>query len=191
MRVTTGRKACPGASRGRQLDVIVGMKPGLIGRAQLMRAMWAVLGEALDNPVRIIRQCPEDPGPSLALVRRAPLGAVRFAPLRRRHRGIVRGLGRLTELGFQFGDTPSQFRDLRRLRLDLRRLRQRQRDQFVLGEFREFILIHPQVESREYTPVNQNLHPHRPRPTICAPHPHRSGLTPHRGVSSYEAAPLA
>ena len=43
-----------------------------------------------------------------------------------------------------------------------------QRDQLVLTEFREFFLIHPQVESREYTPVNQNLHTYRPRPTICA-----------------------
>jgi hypothetical protein len=43
-----------------QLDVIVGMKPGLIGRAQLMRAMWTALGKALGNPVQIGGQHPED-----------------------------------------------------------------------------------------------------------------------------------
>jgi hypothetical protein len=163
--------------------MIVGVKSRLIGRAQLMRAMRAELGKALDNPVRIVRQRPKHAGPALALVRRAPLGAVEFAPLRRRHRGIVRGLGRLTESGFEFGDTLGQG-------LDLRCLRQHQRDQLVPGEFCEFILIHPQVESRRYTPVNQNLHAHRPRPTICATRPHRSGPRPARGVSSYESEPI-
>ncbi len=181
MRVTIGRKACPGEGRGRQLDVIVRMKSGLIGRAQLMRAVWTALGKALDNPVRIGGQRPEDAGPALALVCRAPLGAVRFAPLRRWHRGVVRGLGRLAESGFKLGDTLGQG-------LDLGRLRQRQRDQLGPGEFREFILIHPQVESREYTLVNQNLQAHRRPPTICAPcaPPRLSPLT--RGVSSYQSA---
>jgi hypothetical protein len=39
--------------------VIVGVKPRLIGRDQLMRAMRAALGEALDNPIRIGGQRPE------------------------------------------------------------------------------------------------------------------------------------
>ena len=125
----------------RQLDMVVSVKSELIIRAQLVRAMRATLGEALDNPVRIVGQRPEDAGSALALLRCAPFGAVGFAPLRRRYRGIVRGLGRLAELGFEFGDTPGQFRNLRRLRLDLRRLRQPQRDQLVPGEFREVILI--------------------------------------------------
>jgi hypothetical protein len=45
--------------------------------------------------------------------------------LRRRHRGVVRGLGRLTELGFKLGDAPGQGLNLRLLR---------QHDQLVLGE---------------------------------------------------------
>ncbi len=165
----------------RQLEMIIGMKPGLTGRAQLMRAMRATLGDTLDNPVRIGGQRPKHPGPALALTRRAAFGAVGFAPLRRRQRGIVRGLGRLTGFGFQFSDAPGQ-------RLDLRRLRQHQRDQLILGELRELILIHPQVESREYTLVNQNLRADRLTPTICAPHPYRSVHHPAPdapGVSNY------
>ena len=166
----------------RQLDMVASVKSELIIRAQLVRAMRATLGEALDNPVRLSGQRPEDAGSALALLRCAPFGAVGFAPLRRRYRGIVRGLGRLAELGFSsFGDPPGQFRNLRRQRLDLRRQRQPQRDQLVPGEFREVILIHPQVESREYAPVTQNLSVYRPRPTICATHPHRPGPHPARG----------
>jgi hypothetical protein len=167
----------------RQLNMIVGVKRRLIGRAQLMRAMRAALGEAVDNLVRIVRQCPKNAGPALALLRRAPFGTVWLAPLRGRHRGVVWGLGRLPELGFQFSDAPRQFHDLRRLR-------PHQRDQLVPGEFREVILIHPQVESREYTLVNQNLHAYRLRPTICAPVRTAPSLTPRKGVSSYVFLPV-
>ena len=36
----------------RQLDMVASVKSELIIRAQLVRAMRATLGEALDNPVR-------------------------------------------------------------------------------------------------------------------------------------------
>jgi hypothetical protein len=104
--------------------------------------MRAMLGEAFDDPVRADGQRSEHTGPALAR-RRAPFGAVWLAPLRGRQRRVVRGLGRLTELGFKPGDASSQFRDLCRLCLDPRRLRQHQRDQLFLGELSEFIPVMP------------------------------------------------
>ena len=127
----TGRKACPGEGRGRQLDVIIGVNPGLIGGAQRMRAMRAMLGKAFDDPIRIGGQRPEHAGAALALFCRPPLGAVGPRPLRRRQRGIVRSFGR-TQPAFEFGDAPRQFRDLRRLG-------QRQRDQLFPGKVCQFI----------------------------------------------------
>ena len=164
----------------RQLDMVVSVKSELIIRgnscAQCAQrsARLSTIRSGLSANAR------KTPGRPLCFF----AGAVRcgrLSPLRRRYRGIVRGLGRLAELGFEFGDTPGQFRNLLRLRLDLRRLRQPQRDQLVPGEFREAIPIHPQVESRKYTPVNQNLYVYRPRPTICATRPHRPGPHPARG----------
>ena len=109
----------------RQLDMIVSMIAGLVLRPERVLAMRAMLGEGLDDPVRSGGQRPEDAGPALALLCRSALGAVGFAPLRGRHRGIVRSFGR-AQPAFEFGDAPGQFRDLRRLG-------QHQRDQLIPG----------------------------------------------------------
>ena len=77
-------------------------------------------------------------------------------------------LRRLAELCLQFGNPPGQFLDLRRQRLDLRRLRQHQRDQLFRGEVGERFSIHLQVESRDFSPVNQNLCINPPATTKCA-----------------------
>ena len=77
----------------RQLDVIVSMIAGLVLRPERVLAMRAMLGEGLDDPVRIGGQRPEYAGPALALLRHPPRGAVGFAPLRGRYRGIAGVLG--------------------------------------------------------------------------------------------------
>src|SRR5713101_7996207 len=99
----------------RQLGVIVRVKAGLICRGQRVLAVRAVLRHAVDDPIRMGGERPEHPRTALALFRRAALGAVGFAPLRWRHRGVIRGLGRPAQPRLEFGDPPGQFLDLGRL----------------------------------------------------------------------------
>ncbi len=103
-------------AKRRQFDVIIRMKAGLICRAQRVLAMRAVLRHAVDDPIRVAGERPEHPRTALSLFRRAALGAVGFAPLRWRHRGVIRGLGRPAQPRLEFGNPPGQFLDLGGLR---------------------------------------------------------------------------
>src|SRR6266566_2340589 len=118
----------PGDHRAnrRQRDMIIRVKANLIGRGQRVLAVRAVFCNARNGPVRIGGKRPKHAGTALSLFRRAALGPVGLAPLRRRPRGVVGGLGWPTQLPFELGDPPRQF-------LDLCRLRQRQRDQLFFG----------------------------------------------------------
>ena len=113
-------------AKRRQLDMIISMKANLICRGQRVLAVRAVFCNTRNNPVRIGSKSPEHAGTALALFRRAALGPVGLAPLRRRQRGVVGGLGWPTQLCLEVGNPPRQF-------LDLCRLRQRQRDQLFFG----------------------------------------------------------
>src|SRR5208282_5139511 len=134
-------------------------------------AVRAMLRHAVDDPIRMGGERPEHPRTALLLFRRAALGAVGFAPLRWRHRGVIRGLGRPAQPRLKFGNPPGQF-------LDLCGLRQHQRDQLFFGELSELILIHPKVESDESPSVKLNLCARMPPPTKCVatlPRPSLSG----------------
>ena len=152
----------------RQIEMIVSVHLRLVCRGQAVRAVGTAIGKRLDNPVRVVSE-PAKP-PRMPLAPRLPttLGLVRLGAARRRQRRVIRGLRRLAELCLQFGNPPGQFLDLRRQRLDLRRLRQHQRDQLFRGEVGERFSIHLQVESRDFSPVNQNLCINPPATTKCA-----------------------
>jgi len=116
-------------AKRRQLDVIISMKTDLISYGQRVITVRAMFCNTGDVPVRVGSKRPKHSGTSLSLFRRAALGAVGLAPLRWRHRGVVRGLGWPAQLCFELGGAPGQLFDLCRLRLDLCRLGQHQRDQ--------------------------------------------------------------
>src|SRR6266851_2202028 len=110
----------------RQLDMIISMKANLICRGQRVLAVRAVFCNTRNDQVRIGSKSPKHAGTALLLFRRAALGPVGLAPLRWRHRRVVRGLGWPTQRRLEFGNPSGQF-------LDLRRLRQHQRDQLFFG----------------------------------------------------------
>jgi hypothetical protein len=57
-------------AKWRQLDMIIRMKAGLIGRGQRILAVRAAFRHAVDDPVRIGGERPEHPGAAVALFRR-------------------------------------------------------------------------------------------------------------------------
>ena len=118
----------PGDHRAnrRQLDMIISVKARPICQAQCVVAVRAAFCNTRNDPVRIGGKRPKHAETPLPLLRRAALGPVGLAPLRRRQRGVVGGLGWPTPLCLEVGNPPRQFRDLCRLR-------QRQRDQLFFG----------------------------------------------------------
>ena len=83
-----------------------------------------------------------DAGAAWARLLLGRIGQVRLLALGGRHAGVVRGLGRGGESGFQFADTRGQGADLLSLRPDLRVLRQDQRDQIITGEGEKSRAVH-------------------------------------------------
>ena len=117
----------------RQVDVVVGMDVGLIGRAERVIAMRTGGQRGLDGLVRVLAQRAGDPGAAGAGRLLGAISQVRLLALRGRQAGVVRRLRRGRKLGFQVGDARGQDADLLRLRLDLRMLRLDQGDQVITG----------------------------------------------------------
>ena len=122
-----------------QLDVVVGVDVGLIGEAERVGATRAGGQRCLDDAVGVLGQRAGHAGTTDAGLLRA-IGTVGLLALRGRRAGIVRGLRRGAEPGSQHGDA-------RRQRADLRRLRQDQGDQIILGESKKGFAIHGDGES--------------------------------------------
>ena len=101
----------------RQVDVVVGVDAGAFGRAERMVAVRAGGERCLDDPVRVQGERAGDAGAAatglLAAVRQ-----VRLLAFAGRHAGVVGGLGRGGEPGFEFADARGQDGDLLRLRFE-------------------------------------------------------------------------
>jgi hypothetical protein len=111
----------------RQVDVVVGVDVGHVGCAECMVAMRAGGERRLDDAVRVLGEGARHAGATAAGILFAAIRQVRFLALRGREAGVVRRLGRVVELSFQFGDACDQGADLLRLRLD-------QGDQIITGK---------------------------------------------------------
>ncbi len=100
----------------RQVDVIVGVDVGHVGRGEYMIAMRTGGQCRLDDPVGMLGQRARHAGAAGAGL----LGAIRqvgFLAFGRRQTGIVGILGGQNEFGLQLGDAGGQYGDLLRLRL--------------------------------------------------------------------------
>ena len=128
-----------------QVDVVVGVDLGLVGRAERVGAMRAGGECSLDGLVRMLGQCAGHPGAAGARRFLGGIGQVRLLALRGRQAGVVRRFRRACELGLQFRDARGQQTDLFGLRLDLRMLRQDQGDQLITGEGKQACVVHASV----------------------------------------------
>ena len=88
----------------RQVDVVVGVNVGLIGRRQRGSAARAGLGVDLTDRVGIGAQRPGRAGPTLA-TRLGFVGPIDLLAGGRRHRGVAGRLRRDLQAGLQLGDT--------------------------------------------------------------------------------------
>jgi hypothetical protein len=138
----------------RQVDMVVGMELGLVGRAQRGIAMRACRRKPLHHAIGVLAQLPERARMALALLGRAPRAPIGLRSLARRYRGIVRRLGGLPQFRLQRLDPLRQRLDLRSLPRNHFRLRQNQSNQVVLGKTGKRIAIHRIVESRSPSRVN-------------------------------------
>ena len=125
----------------RQVEVIVGVNPGQIGRAERMGAVRTGGRCGFDDPVRAFGQPSGDARAAVAGFLRT-VGRVGLLALRGRQAGVIRRLAWRSALGFQFGQARGQAADLPGLRLDLRMLRQDQGDQVVVGQGEEGCAVH-------------------------------------------------
>jgi hypothetical protein len=126
----------------RQVDVIVGVDVGLVGRTERVRAMRTGMEQGRDDRIGVFGQCTDHAGAAEPRRLFAGVGPVGLLPFRGRQAGVVWGLGWGPELGLQFGDTRAQSADLLRLRFDLRLLGQDQADQVIAGELDEGGAVH-------------------------------------------------
>ncbi len=114
----------------------------LVGRAEGVVAVRARGKCCLDVPVRVLGQRTGHPGAARARRLREGIGQVRLPGFRGRQAGVVRRLRWGRELCLQFCNARGQGADLLRLRLNLRMLRQDQRDQLITGESEEGRMVH-------------------------------------------------
>ena len=130
----------------RQVDVVIGMDVGHVGRIKRVVAMRTGSERGLDRHVRVFRQGTGHARAAGAGLLVARLRPVRLLALRGRHAGVVGGFGRVGELGFQFGDAPGQSSDLLRMRLHqgdhLLGLRLDHGDQVIAGEAEKGCAVH-------------------------------------------------
>ena len=124
---------------GGQIDVVVGVDVGLVGRAERVGAMRAGGQYGFDDAIGVLGQRAGDAGTTGAGLLLA-IGKVGLLALRGRRARIVRRLRRRIEPGLQR-------RDARRQGADLRRLGEDQGDEIILGEGEEGFAIHRYRES--------------------------------------------
>ena len=153
--------------------MVIGMNVGLVGLAQCRRAVRALRDHSLDHPVGIGGKRTGRAGAARASLGLA-FGQVGFVPGTGRERRIIRRLGRLAQLLFQFGNALFEADDGRsltfaqlgqrsqpgKLRIMLRNnlgLRQDHQDQIIMRKRAKGCTVHGDSESKSESMRKQNL----------------------------------